>query len=131
MDKRTKITLEVLMQRQEQMRESKKKKKTKDLYVTSLDGTITIQQPTSEQAHDAQEMEAGEGDKYLVYEIVTDPPLKSQKLQDVFVDKENGEQPFDIVDKIFDPGEVPQIALAGMKLAGYIDSVKEVDEVKN
>ena len=39
--------------------------------------------------------------------------------------------PEEIVEKIFDDGEISPIAMECMKLAGYIDSVKLVEEVKN
>ena len=35
------------------------------------------------------------------------------------------------MEKIFDDGEISPIAMECMKLAGYIDSVKLVEEVKN
>ena len=42
-----------------------------------------------------------------------------------------GKDPMEIVDKIFEPGEIPQIAIECLKLAGYIDGVKVVDDIKN
>ena len=43
MNKHTKITLQELIRRKEQMLESKAKPKTGTLYIKSLDGTITIE----------------------------------------------------------------------------------------
>ena len=40
-------------------------------------------------------------------------------------------EPMEIVEKIFEPGEIPQIAVECLKLAGYIDGVKAVDDIKN
>ena len=37
----------------------------------------------------------------------------------------------EIVEKIFAPGEIPQIAVECLKLAGYVDGVKAVDDIKN
>ena len=37
----------------------------------------------------------------------------------------------DAVEKIFDVGEIPQIAVECIKLAGYIDGVKPIDDLKN
>ena len=129
MKKQTKITLQELVRRKEQMLEAKKKKKTQELYVASLDGTITIEEPSAALARDAQEMDAGEGDVYMTYECVIDPPLKSKVLQDAFGCRE----PMEIVEKIFDAGEIPQIGVACKRLAGYIDSVapdeKHRDEI--
>ena len=125
MDKNTKITLQELIRRKEQMLESKKQPKTAMLYIKSLDGTITIESPTAALARDAQEMD--NGDAYMVYSCVTEPCLKSKELQTEFgcVD------PMEIVDKIFEPGEIPQIAMECLKLAGYVDGVRVVNDIKN
>ena len=99
MNKNTKITLQELIRRKEQMLESNNKLKTKELYVASLDGTITIECPTSAMAKEAQEMD--NGDSYMVYQCVKEPCLKSKELRDAFCCIE----PMEIVDKIFEPGE--------------------------
>lgn len=125
MDKNTRITLSELLRRKEQMLESKKQKKTKSLYVKSLDGVITVEAPTGDLAREAQDME--NGDTYLVYSCVTEPPLKSKELQTAFECVE----PMEIVEKIFEVGEIPQIAVECLKLAGYVDGVQAVDEIKN
>ena len=125
MDKNTKITLQELIRRKEQMLESKRKPKTANLYIRSLDGTITIESPTAAMAREAQEME--NGDAYMVYSCVTEPYLKSKELQQEFecVD------PMEIVEKVFETGEIPQIAVECLKLAGYVDGVKVVNDIKN
>ena len=125
MNKHTKITLKELLARKQQMFEAKKKPKTAELYIASLGGTITVESPTSALAKDAQEMD--NGDVFLVYECVTEPCLKSKELH-----KEYGcVEPMDIVEMIFAPGEIPQISVECLRLAGYIDGVKAVDEIKN
>ena len=125
MNTNTKITLQELIRRKEQMLESKRQPKTATLYIKSLDGTITIESPAAALARDAQEMD--NGDAYMVYSCVTEPCLKSKELQNEFgcVD------PMEIVDKVFDTGEIPQIAVECLKLAGYVDGVKVVNEIKN
>ena len=125
MTKNTKITLQELIRRKEQMLESKKKPKTGTLYIKSLDGTIIIESPTASMAKESQDME--NGDAYIVYSCVKEPCLKSKELQEAFgcID------PMEIVEKIFEPGEIPMIAVECLKLAGYIDGVKAVDELKN
>ena len=50
MNKHTKITLQELIRRKEQMLESKAKPKAGTLYIKSLDGTITIESPTASMA---------------------------------------------------------------------------------
>lgn len=125
MNRNTKITLQELISRKEQMLESKKTPKTATLYIRSLDGTITIESPTAELARDAQEMD--NGDAYMVYSCVIEPCLKSRELQEAFECVE----PMEIVDKIFEVGEIPQIAVECLRLAGYVDGVKAVEDIKN
>lgn len=125
MNKNTKITLQELIRRKEQMLESKKKKQTKELYIKSLDGCITIESPSADLAKDSQESE--NGDVYMVYSSVIEPCLKSKELQEAF----GCVEPMEIVEKIFAPGEIPLIAVECLKLSGYIDGVKAVDELKN
>ena len=122
MSKETKLTLAELLKRKEQMIESKKVKKTQDLYVKSIDATITIEEPTGALCRDANDMDAGEGDKYLCYECIKEPNLKSKEVQEAF----NTAVPMDVVDVIFAPGEIPQIAIECMKLAGYMGGVEAV-----
>ena len=122
MNKNTKLTLAELLRRKEQMLESKKVKKTQDLYIKSIDATITIEEPTGALCRDANDMEAGEGDKYLCYECIIEPNLKSKEVQDAF----DCAVPMDVVDIIFAPGEIPQIAIGCMKLAGYMGGVEVI-----
>ena len=122
MSKSTKLTLAELMRRKEQMLASKKNKRTQDLYVKSLDATITIEEPDGALCRDANDMEAGEGDKYMCYECIVEPNLKDKELQESFGCKE----PMDIVEMIFKAGEIPQIAIECMKLAGYMGGVETV-----
>lgn len=122
MNKNTKLTLAELLRRKEQMLESKKVKKTQDLYIKSIDATITIEEPTGALCRDANDMEPGEGDKYLCYECIIEPNLKSKEVQDAF----DCAVPMDVVDIIFAPGEIPQIAIECMKLAGYMGGVETV-----
>jgi len=125
MNKQTKITLQELLRRKEQMLEAKKIPKTKELFISSLDGTITIEGATSALAKDAQEME--NGDAYLVYQCVVEPCLKSKELQEGF----GCVEPMEIIEKLFAPGEIPQISVECLRLSGYIDGVKAVDDIKN
>ena len=122
MNNNTKLTLAELLKRKEQMLESKKTKKTIDLYVKSIDATITIKEPDGALCRDANDMDAGVGDKYLCYECITEPNLKSKEVQDAF----GCTEPMDVVDIIFEPGEIPQIAIECMKLAGYMGGVEQV-----
>ena len=123
----TRLTLKGLIAKKEQMLEAKKKTKTVDVYVKSLGGTITIKAPTSEQMSDAVKMEE-EGNKYLVYQCCVEPDLKSAEAQEAF----GGSVPTDIVDTLFEPGEVAALSIEIARLAGYGDnSVKIAENVKN
>ena len=113
MDKKTKLTLAELLKRKEQIIAAKK---------NSLGAIITIEEPEASLCRDVSDMEAGEGDKYMCYECIKEPDLKSKEVQDAF----GCAVPMDIVEMIFAPGEIPQIAVECMKLAGYMDGVKQV-----
>ena len=126
MDKNTKITLAELIKRKEQVLEAKKNVKGARVYVKSLGGEIVIKAPTKSLATESAEMEK-DGDAHLVYECVAEPDLHSKELQEAY----GCTYPEEIVEKIFDDGEISPIAMECMKLAGYIDSVKLVEEVKN
>lgn len=122
MNRNTKLTLAELLRRKEQMLESKKTKKTLDLYVKAIDAVITVAEPDGALCRDANDMEPGEGDKYMCYECIVEPNLKDAEVQKQF----GCTNPMDIVDVIFAPGEIPQIAIECMKLAGYMGGVEAV-----
>lgn len=122
MNKNTKLTLAELLRRKEQMLESKETKKTLDLYVKSIDAVITVEEPSGALCRDTNDMEPGEGDKYMCYECIVEPNLKDAEVQKQF----GCTNPMDIVDVIFAPGEIPQIAIECMKLAGYMGGVEAV-----
>ena len=120
MDKNTKITLAELIKRKEQVLEAKKNVKRARVYVKSLGGEIVIKAPTKSLATESAEMEK-DGDAHLVYECVAEPDLHSKELQEIHKALQQG----------VEDGEISPIAMECMKLAGYIDSVKLVEEVKN
>ena len=122
MSNKTKMTLAELMRRKEQMLAAKKTKKTRDLYVSSIDSVITVEEPDGALCRDANDMEPGEGDKYMCFECIREPNLKDKELQAAF----GCAVPMDIVEVIFAPGEIPQIAIECMKLAGYMGGVEAV-----
>ena len=122
MNKYTKLTLDELIRRKEQMLEAKKTRKKQDIYIRSLDAIITVQEPDTGLCRDAAEMSDGEGDVYMCYESVVEPNLKDKELQEAY----GCASPMDIVNMIFAPGEIPQIAIECMKLAGYMGGVETV-----
>lgn len=128
MNKNTKLTLDELIRRKIQIQESKKQRKTQDLYIDSLGGTITITEPTKEILTDISNMgnDTYNVNKYAVYNCVTDPNLKSQELQEAYECAE----PYDIVDKLFSYGEVTQIGSRLTELAGLTSGVNIAKDLK-
>lgn len=133
MDKNTKITLDDLLRRKEQAFAAKKKPKTKDLYIESLGGTITIREPDRDIITDAQNAEDDSlANRYLVYQCIVNPNLHDNNLC-----KEYGceDEPDRIVDMIIAIGEQTKIAVECMDLAGFnnkVEAVKsEITELKN
>lgn len=123
MDKKTKITLDILLARKEQAKEDKRKNNTCELYVQSLDGTITIKPPTRAIMSDARNTDDDSlADRYLVYQCVVEPNLKDTKLQNAY----GCGEPDEIVDKIFELGEVSKIAAECVNMAGFGNSVETV-----
>lgn len=121
-----KATLEDLISRAEQRK--KDKKEVRKLYIKSLDSTITIIKPDRALVLESLNMEdETEADKYLVYNSVVEPNLKDKSLQEAY----KTISPLDVVDEIFDPGEIAGISKEIVKLAGYGDSVQVVNDIKN
>lgn len=104
-----------------------RKKETFEL-TTSI-GTVLAVKPGRELVMEAGGMETGEGDKYLIINCVQKPKLTDSELLSAFGCLE----PTDIVDKLFDAGEVQAISRALMDCAGYgKDITKKVHaDVKN
>lgn len=122
MNNHPKMTLDELLKRKEQIIASRKVKKRKDLYIESIDAVITIEEPTAALYRDAVEMDPEDADKYMCFECIKEPNLKSKEVQEAF----GCAVPMDIVDMIFLPGEIAQISVECIRLAGYGVGVKEV-----
>lgn len=122
-----KITLQELIERKEQAINAKKNPKRADLYVKSLDGIITIEEPSACVLQDALKMDE-KGDQYIVYQCCVEPKLKDSDLLKAY----NVAEPLDIVDYVFEPGEVKAISIKCAELAGYVDgNVKLIKKIKN
>ncbi|EGT4532630.1 phage portal protein [Clostridioides difficile] len=125
-NKKEMITIEDILRRKEYF--AKKSEETKQLYIPSLGGNIEIAKPDRELCIDVTEMEnSSESDKYFVYEIVKKPNLKNEKLHTEFGCKDN---PLDIVDVLFETGEIADIAKIAASFAGF-GVVEEVEDLKN
>lgn len=120
------ITLNDILKRKDFF--ENKKNQTMELFVKSLDGNVVISKPDRELCMEALDMEdSAEADKFFVYEIVKQPNLQDTQLHEAFGIK----VPTDILDKIFDPGEIAGIAREGMRFAGYFDGVQTIEDLKN
>ncbi len=104
-----------------------KKTETRELYVKSLDATITITKPSRATVLDSSELGEGEANLFVVYECVSEPNFKDSTLQDAY-----NVTGYEILDQIFDPGEVDYIAKEILEFAGYDKgTVSIVEAVKN
>ena len=118
------LSVKDLIARKEEIKN--KKDETKELYIESLDANIIIRKPDKALCLDAMDMGVKSGDEFLVYNSVVEPRLKDKELQSAY----DCVTPSEIVDKIFEIGEISLIAKECISLAGFTDSVKVVDDVK-
>lgn len=120
-----KLTLTKLIAEADQIKGKARAKQ--DMFIKSLGGTVTIQEPERSVCLDAMDMGAA-GDDYLVLECVIEPNLKDAGLMQAF----GCTTPLEVVTAIFKPGETAQIAKAAVDMAGYgADSVQAVENLKN
>lgn len=119
----------------QQRLQEKKVRKTRKLYVPSLDQEITIQSLTTDEIAESIQIENDSGessraDKFCVYESVIEPCLKdvAKELKDAGDIKEY----LDVVD-IFELSERNEINLQILELSGVINGKKVtvVEELKN
>lgn len=125
MDKATKLTLDELIRRKEQILADKRRAETAEVYVKSLNGSVIIKAPSNEVLADISGMSNEDVNKYVVYECVISPRLKNTELHEAF----ECAAPMDIVDKLFLPGEAAKIAQKCIDLAGFDD--EHIQTVKN
>lgn len=125
-----KLTLTQLIQNKEKYQV--KSDTTEELFIDRLGGSITIRKPERSLCLECMEMANDEkrqeqADIHMVYNIVSEPNLKDPELH-----KEFGcAEPYDIVEKIFEVGEISHISGTGMELAGYHSKIKKVSDLKN
>ncbi|MGE1061802.1 hypothetical protein NXG27_04060 [Megasphaera paucivorans] len=120
------VSIQDLINKKDQIQAQKQE--TYDLD-TSI-GTITVKKPTRSFVLEASKLEeSGESDKYMILNLVTAPNLKDTSLQQTY----GCTEPTDIVDALFDPGEVVGISKKIMECAGYGKDIKTAvhEEVKN
>lgn len=121
-----KVTLESLIKESTTLNE--KKPSVREVYIQSLDGTVTVEEPSYELCLDAVTGATGDSaDVHLIYNCVTSPNLKDKELQKAY----DCSEPDDIVRKVFKPGEITALSRTLVGLAGYVNSVQLLDDLKN
>jgi hypothetical protein len=129
MSKGNVLTIADILKRKDALKN--KNNKTARLYVDSLESEIVIKAPDRQLAFELiSKAQSGDNtaDVCAVYECVIEPNLKSKELQEGF----GVFSPTDIVDVIFDAGEIASISDHILKLAGFGKGVQKVDdELKN
>lgn len=117
------VKLSDLISKVDEIKESKKE--IKEIYIKSLDGIIKVQKPHKDICMQAYDHERS--DEYLIYECVVEPDLKSKELHKAY----NVVDPLDIVNQVFEPGEVSYLGMTLLSIAGYDDlAVRLVDDIK-
>lgn len=105
-----------------------KRNVTKNIYVDSLEGEITIKSAPQEVIIDIMGMsERTDIIKSIVYECVISPNLKDKELHKAF----DCLEPSDIVFKLFTVAEAGMISDIIANISGAQNKVKIIDEVKN
>ncbi|MCI1750931.1 MAG: hypothetical protein LKI17_06375 [Megasphaera cerevisiae] len=103
-------------------------RKTETFDFTTSIGTIVVKKPTK--AFVAEVLNLTEGaDAYAILNSVIEPDLKSAELQKAY----GCAEPTDIVEALFDAGEIPAIGTKIVQCAGYGVPIeaKVHDDVKN
>jgi hypothetical protein len=105
---------------------------TDELLIERFNASITIRKPERSLCMEAFQMvhdpnQSEKSDPFIVYNAVIEPNLKDTKLHKEYECVE----PIDIVEKIFNAGEIFSIAQAALELAGYKKSVERVADLKN
>lgn len=116
------LTLAALIDQADQLNKTKQKNQTKDLEIEGL-GVIRIRKPDRVMLEEAELSGTGsDGDKMLLFNCIVEPNLKDSALQKAY----NCVEPTDILDALFEPGEITQIARHCIRMAGFGDTVKDL-----
>lgn len=127
-----KITLNDLIQQKETYQVKNDVKEDIVIERNGEEFVITIKKPNRALCLECIGMAQNENqqekaDIHMVYNIVVEPNLKDTNLHKTY----GCVEPTDIVEKIFEPGEIAQISGYGMELAGYGNQIKAVKDIKN
>lgn len=127
--KNKQLKLQDLINKAGEHRQSKNK--TLEIYVKSFDGIFKMKKPSNAlllESLDIASEDAHEGDIHLIYNSVIEPNLKSEELQESY----GITRPVEIVDELFDLGEIKSISTILAESSGYGKDVAHlVDDVKN
>lgn len=131
-EQKKKITLAELIKNKEKFDRKSKGKKRQEFYLEELDGTVVIEEADAALVAESRELAEdenyeGNGDDFLVYNVMVEPNLKDPDLQKAYECVE----PVDIVTKIFGPGTIYSLSVAAMELGGFNHKVTPVDKLKN
>lgn len=111
----------------------KKKLARQTLYIKSIDAEIIIQEPTKALIMEAAGIEdQTQSDPHIVYHCLIEPNVKEKHKE--LMAHFGCATPHEIIDCLFKPGEVTEIAQHLMGMAGYSAGgagVKIVNEIKN
>lgn len=107
-----------------------KKRKQQEFDLETSIGVITVKKPTRTIVLESLDMQdSKDNDRYLLYHTIVAPDLSNKKLQQAY----GCGEPLDIIDLIFQPGEVVALSKKVMQLAGYGQDIKSTvhEELKN
>ncbi len=133
--KNKQLKLQDLINKAGEHRQSKNK--TLEIYVKSFDGIFKMKKPSNAlllESLDIASEDAHEGDIHLIYNSAIEPNLKSAELQESY----GVARPVEIVDELFDLGEIKAVATILAESAGYgkdvarlVESKDLIEDVKN
>ena len=117
------VSIKDLIAKKEALTQRKKQKYD----IETSAGILTVTMPS--RSHVADLLKLEDSDAHLILSYVIDPNLHDPQLLEVYGCLE----PTDIVEKIFDPGEIPAIGRKIMELAGYGKNIRAElhEDVKN
>lgn len=108
------------------------KQQTEEVTITRLGVDILIRKPEKSLCVETIQMTRDENtadtaDAFMAYSVVVEPNLKDPTL----LAELGCRDPLEVVDKIFEPGEVAQISELALELAGFKKGTVAVKTAKN
>lgn len=125
------LTVTDLLKQKEQFKA--KKRETSIVKIERLDVEVVVEKPEKSLCLEAISMTrnpetADNADAFLVYSVLKEPNLKDPELQKAY----GCVEPTEIVDEIFEPGEIAELANLALELGGFKKgTISVVEHVKN